>query len=98
VELDLVPLDVCGVVFGSPYMYKRDAIFIQRSNQYFMVMDGKSYIINAHKGKSNISLVSANKAKMLISFDEKYEFIFLRETQLVEELVRVKASLEGCKK
>jgi hypothetical protein len=24
VELDVVPLDVCGVVFGSPYMYMRD--------------------------------------------------------------------------
>jgi hypothetical protein len=26
VELDIVPLDVCGVVFVSPYMYVRDAI------------------------------------------------------------------------
>ena len=24
VELDIVPLDVCGVVFGSPYMYMRE--------------------------------------------------------------------------
>jgi hypothetical protein len=29
VELDVVPLDVCGVVFGSPYMYMRDAIFMR---------------------------------------------------------------------
>jgi hypothetical protein len=29
VELDVVPLDVCGVVFGSPYMYMRDAIFME---------------------------------------------------------------------
>ena len=34
VELDVVPLDVCGVVFGSPYMYMRDSIFTQRSKQY----------------------------------------------------------------
>jgi hypothetical protein len=34
VELDVVPLDICGVVFGSPYMYLRDAIFIRRDNQY----------------------------------------------------------------
>jgi len=26
VELDIVPLEMCGVVFGSPYMYKRDVI------------------------------------------------------------------------
>jgi hypothetical protein len=27
VELDVVPLDVCGVVFGIPYMYMRHVIF-----------------------------------------------------------------------
>jgi hypothetical protein len=32
VEVDVVPLDVCGVVFGSPYMYMRDAIFMRREN------------------------------------------------------------------
>jgi hypothetical protein len=32
VELDVVPLDVCGVVFGIPYMYMRDVIFMWRSN------------------------------------------------------------------
>jgi hypothetical protein len=34
VELDVVPLYVCEVVFGSPYMYMRNEIFMQRSNQY----------------------------------------------------------------
>jgi hypothetical protein len=28
VELDVVPLDVCGVVFGIPYMYMSDVIFM----------------------------------------------------------------------
>jgi hypothetical protein len=32
VELDAIPLDVCAVVFGSPYMYMRDVIFMQRDN------------------------------------------------------------------
>jgi hypothetical protein len=27
VELDIVPLEMCGVVFGSPYMYRRYVIF-----------------------------------------------------------------------
>ena len=29
VELDVAPLDVCGVVFGSPYIYMRDAILMK---------------------------------------------------------------------
>jgi hypothetical protein len=30
VELDVVPLDMCGVVFGNLYMYMRDVIFMRR--------------------------------------------------------------------
>ena len=59
VELDVVPLDVCGVMFGSLYLYMKDAIFIMRANQYHLIKGGESFVINAHKGKSKISLVSA---------------------------------------
>jgi hypothetical protein len=51
VELDIVPLDVCEVVFGIPYMYMRDAIFIQRDKQFHPIKYDKSFIINMHKGK-----------------------------------------------
>jgi hypothetical protein len=34
VELDIIPFDKCGVVFGIPYMYVKDEIFMQRANQY----------------------------------------------------------------
>ena len=29
VEVDVVPLDVCGVVFRIPYMYMRDVVFMK---------------------------------------------------------------------
>jgi hypothetical protein len=32
VEVDVIPLDVCGGVFGSSYMCMRDAIFMRRTN------------------------------------------------------------------
>ena len=89
-ELDVVPPDVCGVVFGSPYMYIRDAIFMQRATQYRLIKDGKSYIINAHKGKSKISLVSANQAKRLISYSKNYVFLFLRENESLEGSIKEK--------
>jgi hypothetical protein len=98
VELDVVPLDVCDVVFGTPYMYIRDVIFMWRANQYRLIKDGKSYIINTHKGKSKISMVSANQDKKLISSSKKYIFLFLRENHPREESVRVKKSLERCTK
>jgi hypothetical protein len=79
VELDVVSLDVCRVVFEIPYMYTRDEIFMCRVNQYQLIKDGKSYIINMNKGKSKISLVSSNQAKKFISSSKKYVFLFLRE-------------------
>lgn len=72
VDLDVVPYDVCGVMFGSPYMYKCDAVFMRRANQHHIIKYGKTTNINAHKGKSNISLVSANQAKKLINSCKKY--------------------------
>jgi hypothetical protein len=32
VVADVVPLDICGVILGSPYLYARDAIFRRREN------------------------------------------------------------------
>jgi hypothetical protein len=60
VEVDVVPLDVCGVMFGIPYMYMRDVIFMRRENEYYLIKDGKSFIINVQIGEFKISLVSAN--------------------------------------
>jgi hypothetical protein len=48
-----------------------------------------------HKGRSKISLVSANQAKKLISSSKKYVLLLLREDQTKDETMRVKASLEG---
>ena len=78
VELYIILLDVCGVVFIIPNLYMRDAIFMRRANHYQLIKDGKSYIINVHKGKSNISLVSVNQDKKLISSNKKYVLLFLR--------------------
>ena len=34
VEFDVVPLDICGIMLGSPYLYDRNTIFYQEHNQY----------------------------------------------------------------
>lgn len=33
----VVPLDVCGVILVSPYLYVIDAIFRRKANQYELV-------------------------------------------------------------
>eukprot|EP00253_Pinus_taeda_P025508 PITA_25508 len=44
VELDMVPLDICGIVLGSPYLYDRKAIFYRAENKYLLVKYGIKYI------------------------------------------------------
>ena len=61
VELDVIPMDFCGVVFGCPYMYMMVTIFMETSNQYVFRKDKKSFMINVHKGKSMNSIVSTNQ-------------------------------------
>ena len=52
VEFDVVPLDICGIVLGSPYLYDRKAIFYRENNKYHLFKDEIEYIIRAHRMKN----------------------------------------------
>ena len=58
VELDVVPLDITGIVLGSPYLYDKKAIFHRHENKYHLFKDGKEYIVRAHRKKTNIAMVN----------------------------------------
>ena len=59
VELDIVPLDICGIVLGSPYFYDRDVVFYQKENKYQLTKDGIEYALRAHKLKDNYTLINS---------------------------------------
>ena len=80
-EVDAVPLNVRGVVFGSTYFYMTYKIFMMRVNRYSFIKDVKSFIIVAYKGKSKIYLLSSNQAKKLINSSRKFSFLFLRQNK-----------------
>jgi hypothetical protein len=40
VELDVIHLDICGIVLGSPYLYYRRAIFHRHENKYYLFKNG----------------------------------------------------------
>ena len=48
VEFDVVPLDICGIVLGNPYLYDRKTIFYREKNQYHPFEYGIEYVIHAH--------------------------------------------------
>ena len=45
VELDVVPLEICGIVLGSPYLYDQKAVFYREQNKYHLFKDGVEYIV-----------------------------------------------------
>ena len=63
VELDIVPLDICGIVLESPYLYDREAIFYRYENKYLLVKDGIEYFVRAHKLKHNYTLIKLGNMK-----------------------------------
>lgn len=67
VELDVVPLDICGIILGSPYLYDRQVVFFRHENKYHLTKDGVEYIVRAHHGKVTTSLVSAREIKRLVN-------------------------------
>jgi len=58
VELDIIPLDICGIVLGSPYLYDRKVTFYRAENTYLLVKDGIKYFVRAHQLKNNYTLIN----------------------------------------
>lgn len=59
VMVDVVPLDICGMIFGNPYLWDKDGIYFIKLNQYRLVKDGVHYDINADKSRKKLELVIA---------------------------------------
>ena len=78
VTYEVVPLDVSHVVFGSPYIYDRDAILYRREQKYRLVKDGKEFIVRALKPPS-VELATAGQVKRVVSTRAPAFVMLLRE-------------------
>lgn len=58
--VDVVPLDICGVILGNPYMWDRDGIYYRILNKMQLVKYGRVFLASAHKRKKNLPLVTTN--------------------------------------
>ena len=79
VDLDVVPLDICGVVLGSPYLYDRNAIFHRKDNTCHLFKDRIEYIVKSHKMKTNLTLVNIGKMKRLINSSKRFVLMVVKE-------------------
>jgi hypothetical protein len=79
VELDVVPLDICGIVLGSPYLYDTKSIFYREHNMYHIFKDGIEFIVRAHHMKTNLSIVSTGQMKTLVNASKNLSLMSVKE-------------------
>jgi hypothetical protein len=91
VHLDVVSLDICGIVLGGPYLYDRKSIFFLHENKYHLTKGGVEYIVRDHNMRVNTTLVSAGKMKRLINTNKRYVLMVVREKD-----VRKSDAFQGC--
>jgi hypothetical protein len=79
VYLDVVPLDICGIVLGSPYLYDRKAVFFRHEKKYHLTKEGVEYIVRSHNMRVNTTLVCVGKMKRLITTNKRYVLMVMKE-------------------
>jgi len=92
VELDVIPLDICGIVLGSPYLYDRKAIFYRAENKYLLVKDGIENFVRAHKLKNNYTLINSGQMKRMINSCKQFLLMVVKEKKPDKTNI-----FEGCK-
>jgi hypothetical protein len=91
VELDVIPLDICGIVLGSPYLYDRKTIFHRHENKYHLFKNGVEYIVRAHTKKMNLSLVNVEQMKRLVNASKNFVLLMIKPKDDIENKV-----FQGC--
>jgi hypothetical protein len=91
VELDVIPLDICGIVLGSPYLYDRKENFHRHENKYHLFKNGVEYIVRAHTKKRNLSLVNARQMKRLVNTSKNFVLLMIKPKDDIENEV-----FQGC--
>jgi hypothetical protein len=91
VELDVIPLDICGIVLGSPYLYDRKAIFHHHVNKYHLFKNGVEYIVRDHTKKMNLSLVNAGQMKRLVNASNNFVLLMIKPKDDIEN-----EAFQGC--
>ena len=67
VEFNVVPLDICGIVFGNPYLYDQKAIFYREHNQWHLFKEETEYIVHSHRFKNDKSLGTTQQLKRVVN-------------------------------
>jgi hypothetical protein len=75
---DVSPLEVCDVLLGQPYLWKRHVVYESRPRSVIITLNKKLYRIPEAVPPSAISLISAKKCRKVISQMGKFVFFVIR--------------------
>jgi len=78
VVCDVAPLEVCDVLLGQPYLWKRHAVYESRLCAVIITLGNKLYRIPEVAPHTAISLVTAKHCTKLISKTGKFVFLMIR--------------------
>jgi hypothetical protein len=75
---DVSPLEVCDVLLGQPYLWKRHDVYESRPHSVIITLNKKLYRIPEAIPPSDISLISAKQCRKVISQTGKFVFFMIR--------------------
>nr|CAD1840612.1 unnamed protein product [Ananas comosus var. bracteatus] len=75
---EVVPLNICNLIFGSPYLWDRDATFFRRPQQYQFIKDGQKFVFTIEPLSTTIDLVTTCQAKRMINACQKFVLLVIR--------------------
>ncbi len=87
---DVVPLDVCQVILGNPYLWDRYAIYDRRAQKYTLTKDEQQYVVRATPCSREASFVMATQANRLVNACGRFVLLMVRQHE--EHLHRVNLS------
>jgi len=85
VELNVIPIDICGIVLGSPYLYDKKEIFHRHENKYHSFNNGIEYIVRVHNKKMSLSLMHARQMKRIVNASENFALLLFKYKDVVNE-------------
>jgi hypothetical protein len=91
VDLDVIPLDIYGILLESPYLYDRKSTRHRHENKYHLFTNGVEYIVIAHSKKMNLSLVNVGQMKRLVNASKNFVLLIIKPKDDIENEV-----FQGC--
>nr|CAD1831224.1 unnamed protein product [Ananas comosus var. bracteatus] len=75
---EVVSLNICNLIFGSPYLWDRDATFFCRPQQYQFIKDGQKFLFTTEPLSTTVDLVTACQVKRMINACQKFDLLVIR--------------------